>query len=64
MTTFAGIYDFTTPQPFNVELCAEEAPCQPDSAPLLGPALPVVDQVITPEPNLYPRQRHGVVRKR
>ena len=63
MTTFAGQMDFTAPQPFNVPIEAEEAPCQPSSAPMLGPSLPVVAQEITPDRDLYPRQRHGVVRR-
>lgn len=63
MTTFAGQMDFSAPQPFNVSIEAEEAPCQPVAAPVIGPALPVVAQEITPEPNLYPRQRYGVIRR-
>lgn len=63
MTTFAGQMDFTGPQPFNVEISAEEAPCQPVAAPILGPAVPVVAQEISPDRDLYPRQRHGVIRR-
>lgn len=62
MTTFAGVMDFTGPQPFNVSIEAEEAPCQPVAAPILGPAVPVVAQEISPDRDLYPRQRHGVRR--
>jgi len=52
--------DFTGPQPPNVEI-GPEADVTPHVAmPVLGPALPVVQQEITPEPDLYPRVRHGV----
>ena len=64
MTTFAGVMDFTGPQPFNVDIRAEDVPDQPVAAPVLGPALPVVAQEITPDRDLYPKQRHGVVRRR
>lgn len=52
--------DFTGPQPFNVELSAEDAPGQPVSDAVVGPAIPVAPQDITPEPNLYAPIRHGV----
>lgn len=61
MTTFAGQMDFSGPQPFNVELCAEEAPFQPKAAPLIAPSLPVVAQEITQDQDLYPPRGRGVV---
>lgn len=60
MTTFAGQMDFTGPQPFNVDISAEEAPCQPVAAPILGPAVPVVAQDITSDRDLYPPRGRGV----
>lgn len=63
MTTFAGQMDFTGPQPFNVSIEAEEAPCQPVAAPVLGPAVPGAPQEITPDRDLYPPRRHGVIRR-
>lgn len=62
---YFGAMDFTAPQPFNVEIGpASEAQVTPHEAmPVLGPALPVVAQEITPEPDLYPVQRYGVVPK-
>jgi hypothetical protein len=60
MTTFAGQMDFTGPQPFNVEIEAEEVPCQPVGAPLLGPSMPVVAQEITADVDLYPPRGRGV----
>ena len=60
MTTFAGQMDFTGPQPFNVEIRAEEVPCAPVAMPILGPAVPVVAQEISPERDLYPPRGRGV----
>lgn len=54
---------FTAPQPFNVEIGPEESATPHVAMPLLGGAVPVVAQEITPEPDLYPRMRHGVVPK-
>lgn len=62
MTTFAGHMDFTGPQPFNVSIEAEDVPNAPVAIPILGPAVPVVAQEITPDRDLYPVQRHGVRR--
>lgn len=62
MTTFAGRMDFTGPQEFNVSIEAEDVPHAPVAMPILGPAVPVVAQEITPDADLYPRQRHGVRR--
>ena len=62
MTTFAGRMDFTGPQPFNVSIEAEDVPHAAVAMPVLGPAVPVVAQEVTPDRDLYPRQRYGVRR--
>lgn len=54
---------FTAPQPFNVEIGPEESATPHAAMPVGGPTLPVVAQEITPEPDLYPKRRHGVVPK-
>ena len=51
------------PQPFNVEIGPEESATPHVGMPVGGPSLPVVAQEITPEPDLYPRFRYGVVPK-
>jgi hypothetical protein len=51
--------DFTTPQPFNVEIGPDVEP--PASAGVAAPSVPVVAQEITPDPDLYPPRRHGVM---
>ena len=61
MTTFAGRMDFTKPQPFNVEIRAEDVPHAPVAMPVLGPSVPVVAQDITPDRDLYPPRGRGVV---
>lgn len=61
MTTFAGQMDFSGPQPFNVSIEAEEAPCQPMSAPVLDGDIPLAEQVITPDRDLYTHHRRGVI---
>lgn len=60
MTTFAGVMDFTGPQPFNVEIRAEDVPHAPAPMPILGPAVPPVAQEISPERDLYPPRGRGV----
>ena len=60
MTTFAGQMDFTGPQPFNVEIHAEDVPHVPVAMPVLGPAVPPVPQEITPDRDLYPPRGRGV----
>lgn len=60
MTTFAGRMDFTGPQPFNVSIEAEDVPHAPAPMPILGPAVPVVAQEITPDRDLYPVRGRGV----
>ena len=62
MTTFAGRMDFTGPQPFNVSIETEDVPHAPVPMLVLGPTLPVVAQEVTPDRELYPRQRYGVRR--
>ncbi len=52
---------FTAPQPFNVELGPEESATPHVAMPVAGPALPVVAQELTPEPDLYPKVPYGVV---
>ena len=54
--------DFTGPQPFNVEI-GDDPKVTPHAAmPVLGPAVPVVEQEITPDRELYPKVRYGVRR--
>jgi len=50
--------DFLAPQPFNVEIGPE-----PDAATegVAGPSVPVAAQEITPDAELYPRTRRGVI---
>lgn len=60
MTTFAGQMDFSGPQPFNVSIEAEDALCQPPREPVMGAAVPLVLQEITPDYDLYRRLRYGV----
>lgn len=52
---------FLAPQPFNVEIAPEVSATPHVAMPVLGPALPVVPQEITPEPDLYPQHPRGVV---
>lgn len=54
--------DFRAPQPFNVAIGPEPDIAAPVTMPVLGPAVPVVAQEITPDIDLYPKQRHGVRR--
>jgi hypothetical protein len=54
--------DFTTPQPFNVEIGPEQQVTPHEAMPVLGPAVPVVAQEITRDADLYPVQRYGVRR--
>jgi hypothetical protein len=51
---------FEAPQPFNVEIVPEQGATPHVAMPVLGPALPVVAQEITPDRDLYTRQRHGM----
>lgn len=55
---------FLEPQPFNVSLEPEAEVTPAGRMPVIAPSLPVVAQEITPDRDLYPRQRHGVVRRR
>lgn len=52
---------FLEPQPYNVPIEPEDCATPHVGMPVLGPAVPVVEQEMTPEPDLYPRFRHGVV---
>jgi hypothetical protein len=53
--------DFLAPQPFNVEIGPEPDVAAPVRMPVLGPAVPPVEQEITPDRDLYPvRSRRGV----
>lgn len=52
---------FTAPQPFNVEIGPEPEVTPAGQMPVVAPSVPVVAQEITPDRDLYPRQRHGVV---
>lgn len=51
---------FTAPQPFNVEIGPEESATPHVAMPLLGGAVPVVAQEITPDVDLYPPPGRGV----
>lgn len=63
--TFAGVMDFDGPQPFNVELAPEPSLYPVARFGQLGRRkIPVVRQEITPDRDLYPRRRHGVVVKK
>jgi hypothetical protein len=55
---------FLSPQPFNVLIEPEEDIAPPVRMPVIAPSVPVVAQEITPDVDLYPRRRHGVVRRR
>lgn len=58
---YASAMDFTAPQPFNVEIGPEPDVTAPVRMPVLGPAVPVVEQEITRDADLYPpRSRRGV----
>lgn len=58
--------DFRAPQPFNVEIGPEPQVTPHEAMPVGGPSLPVVDQEITQDVDLYPARgrgvRNGVVR--
>ena len=55
---------FLEPQPFNVLIEPEEDIAPPVRMPVMSPNVPMVAQEITPDRDLYPRQRYGVVRRR
>ena len=55
---------FLDPQPFNVLIEPEAEVTPAGRMPVIAPSLPVVAQEITPDRDLYPRQRYGVVRRR
>lgn len=56
--------DFLSPQPFNVEIGPEPQVTPHEAMPVLGPAVPPVAQEITPDRELYPARKHGVIRRR
>jgi len=52
--------DFREPQPFNVPIGPEAQVTPHEPMPVLGPAVPPVEQEITPDRDLYPPRGRGV----